>query len=53
MGQIEDDYHVLPLEFLKKTVRLNSFQSSSLLFVNLNITLGIHICLSRSCDFVI
>ena len=51
MGQIEEDQHGLQLRFLK-SVRLNSFQSSSLLFVDLNITLRIHICLSRSCDFV-
>jgi len=31
----------------EKTVTLNSFQSLSLLFINLNITLGIHICLLR------
>ena len=42
MSQMEEDWHGLELGFWK-TVRVNSFQSLFLLFVNLIITLGIHI----------
>ena len=44
MGQIEEGL---------ETVQPTGFQSLSLLFVNVNIMLGIHICLPRRGDFVI
>ena len=53
MDKLEEDWNELQLYFLKKLDSPTVFQSAFLLFLTLDMMLGRHICLTRSCDFVI